>query len=72
MPPYERLLGDALDGDHSLFARQDGVEAAWRVVDPILDDAVPVRTYAKGSWGPPEADGLVRDLGGWIDPKAPA
>ncbi len=68
MPPYERLLGDALGGDHALFARQDGVEAAWRVVDPILDDAVPVRTYAKGSWGPPEAGGLVHDLGGWIDP----
>ena len=67
-PPYERLLGDALIGDASLFARQDAVEAAWRIVDPILDDTVAVHPYAKGSWGPSEADGLVRDIGGWIDP----
>lgn len=71
MPPYERLLGDALEGDQTLFARQDAVEAAWRAVDGILDDAVPVRTYDPGTWGPPEADGLARDLGGWIDPKPP-
>ncbi|HET8930368.1 MAG TPA: glucose-6-phosphate dehydrogenase [Acidimicrobiales bacterium] len=69
IPPYERLLDDALDGDQSLFARQDAVEAAWHIVDPILDDAVPVRSYPQGSWGPPEAGGLVRDLGGWIDPE---
>ncbi len=69
IPPYERLLGDALAGDQSLFARQDAVEAAWRVVDPILDDVVPVRRYGKGTWGPPEAAGLVRDLGGWIEPE---
>jgi glucose-6-phosphate 1-dehydrogenase len=67
-PPYERLLGDALEGDASLFARQDAVEAAWRIVDPILDDAVAVHRYDPGTWGPGEAAGLVRDLGGWIDP----
>lgn len=71
MPPYERLLGDAIDGDQTLFARQDEVEAAWRAIDPILDDAVPVRHYDKGTWGPAEADGLVRDLGGWLDPVPP-
>ena len=69
MPPYERLLGDAIQGDAQLFSRQDAVEAAWRVVDPILDDVVPVHTYEKGSWGPTQADELVRDLGGWINPQ---
>jgi glucose-6-phosphate 1-dehydrogenase len=68
VPPYERLLGDAMAGDAQLFARLDGVEAAWRVVDPILGDAVPVHPYEPGSWGPSEADGLVADLGGWHDP----
>jgi glucose-6-phosphate 1-dehydrogenase len=68
MEPYERLLGDAMDGDPQLFARIDGVEAAWRVVQDVLGDAVPVHPYAKGTWGPAEADGLVADLGGWRDP----
>ncbi|MEO9223862.1 MAG: glucose-6-phosphate dehydrogenase, partial [Acidimicrobiales bacterium] len=68
LPPYERLLRDAMDGDAQLFARIDAVEAAWRVVDPILDDAVPIHTYSVGSWGPAEADGLVSDLGGWYEP----
>lgn len=68
-PPYERLLGDALAGDASLFARQDAVEAAWRIVDPVLDDAVAAHHYAPGTWGPDEAAGLVRDIGGWIDPS---
>lgn len=72
MPPYERLLGDAMEGDQTLFARQDEVEASWRAIEEILDDAVPVRHYPTGTWGPPEADGLVRDLGGWLDPVAPA
>ena len=68
MPPYERLLGDAMEGDAALFARQDAVEAAWRIVDPILDDAVAVHPYDKGTWGPGEASGLVGDIGGWTDP----
>ncbi len=67
MPPYERLLGDAMEGDAALFARQDAVEAAWRIVDPILDDAVPVHPYEQGTWGPGEASGLVGDIGGWTD-----
>jgi hypothetical protein len=57
MRPYDRLIGAALDGNRLLFARQDTVEAAWRVVDPILGDAVPVHPYPQGSWGPKEADG---------------
>ena len=68
MPPYERLLGDAMEGDAALFARQDAVEAAWRIVDPILDDAVAVHPYDQGTWGPGEASGLVGDIGGWTDP----
>ncbi len=67
MPPYERLLGDAMEGDAALFARQDAVEAAWRIVDPILDDAVAVHPYDQGTWGPGEASGLVGDIGGWTD-----
>ncbi|HKA02852.1 MAG TPA: glucose-6-phosphate dehydrogenase [Acidimicrobiales bacterium] len=65
MPPYERLLGDALEGQATLFARQDEVEEAWRVVDPILDDATPVHTYPPGTFGPAAADELVADVGGW-------
>jgi len=51
-----------------LFARQDSVEAAWRVVDPILGDAVPVISYAQGTWGPAEADKLANSIGGWHNP----
>jgi glucose-6-phosphate 1-dehydrogenase len=68
MRPYDRLIGAALGGDRWLFARQDTVEAAWRVVDPVLGDAVPVHTYAKGSWGPKEADRLLPDGDTWHDP----
>jgi glucose-6-phosphate 1-dehydrogenase len=60
MSPYERLLGDALRGDQRLFAREDAVEAAWRVVDPILaPGSTPVYSYEPGTWGPPEADALA-------------
>jgi glucose-6-phosphate 1-dehydrogenase len=64
--PYERLLDDALEGDPSLFAREDTVEAAWRIVDPVLDGAVPIRDYRPGSWGPRQAAHLAP--GGWHDP----
>ncbi len=64
--PYERLLGDALEGDPSLFARQDTVEAAWRIVEPVLDGAVPVRRYRPGTWGPRQAAQLAP--GGWHNP----
>lgn len=68
MRPYDRLIGNALDGHRVLFARQDTVEAAWRVVDPVLGDAVPVHPYARGSWGPKEADALLPDGDTWHDP----
>jgi glucose-6-phosphate 1-dehydrogenase len=68
MAPYERLLGDALDGDPSLFASQSEVEAQWAIVDPILDQATPLHVYEQGTWGPAEADALVTDLGGWRPP----
>jgi glucose-6-phosphate 1-dehydrogenase len=66
--PYDRLIGAALAGDRGLFARQDTVEAAWQVVDPVLDDALPVHPYAKGSWGPKEADALLPDAETWYRP----
>ena len=69
MMPYERLLGDAMRGDPSLFARQDAVEAAWRVVDPILGDVTPVHEYAPNTWGPPEADSLFSHEGRWHNPQ---
>jgi glucose-6-phosphate 1-dehydrogenase len=68
MEPYERLLGDAITGDPSLFAREDSVEAAWSVVDPILGLETPLAEYDPGSWGPPEAARLAADIGGWHDP----
>jgi glucose-6-phosphate 1-dehydrogenase len=69
MEAYERLLGDAMKGDATLFARQDGVEAAWRIVDPILTMDTPVHVYEPGSWGPPEAEPLAAPVGGWHEPK---
>ena len=68
MRPYDRLIGAALDGDRWLFARQDTVEAAWRVVDPVLGDVTPVHPYARGSWGPKEADRLLRGGDTWHNP----
>jgi glucose-6-phosphate 1-dehydrogenase len=67
-PPYERLLGDALRGDSTLFPREDSVEAAWRVVNPVLGDVTPVHEYEPGTWGPREADGIADDIGGWHAP----
>ncbi|HEX4807037.1 MAG TPA: glucose-6-phosphate dehydrogenase [Conexibacter sp.] len=69
MPPYERLLGDAMRGDPTLFAREDGVEAAWEVVEPILGDVVPVHPYEPGTWGPAEADRLIDGGGSWHAPS---
>jgi glucose-6-phosphate 1-dehydrogenase len=66
--PYERLLGDALAGDGMLFTREDGVEAAWAVVDPVLHEHGPVHRYEAGGWGPAEAEALVDDHGGWRNP----
>ena len=69
MSPYERLLGDAMRGDQALFAREDSIEAAWRVVDPVLDGVTPVHEYAPHTWGPAEADRLIAADGGWHTPK---
>jgi len=69
MRPYDRLIGAALSGERWLFARQDTVEAAWRIIDPILGDAVPLHPYARGSWGPKEADSLLPNGVPWHDPS---
>jgi glucose-6-phosphate 1-dehydrogenase len=66
---YERLLGDAVSGDATLFARQDVVEAAWAIVDALLADPGRMFEYEPGSWGPPQADGLVAEVGGWNTPQ---
>jgi glucose-6-phosphate 1-dehydrogenase len=69
MEAYERLLGDAMAGDPTLFARQDVVEAAWAIVDPVLGVTSPLHEYEPGTWGPTEADRLVADVGGWNTPR---
>jgi glucose-6-phosphate 1-dehydrogenase len=68
MRPYDRLIGAAIDGHRGFFASQETVEAAWRVVDPVLGDVVPVHPYPKGSWGPKEADSLLPNGDTWHDP----
>jgi glucose-6-phosphate 1-dehydrogenase len=72
MPPYERLLGDAMRGDPTFFAREDGVQAAWKVIDPILGDATPVHPYERGTWGPAEADALIDGADSWHAPTGTA
>jgi hypothetical protein len=66
--PYERLLTDAMHGDKLLFVREYVVEAAWSVVDPILNNVVPLHKYKPSSWGPQAADRLAVDVGGWHKP----
>ncbi len=68
MEPYERLLGEAMAGDATLFARQDEVEAAWAIVQPILEAETPVHEYDPGTWGPGQADVLTQEVGGWHVP----
>jgi len=70
MEAYERVLGDAIVGDASHFARQDYVEEAWRIVDPLLKSVTPVYEYDKGCWGPAEVQQTVVPPGGWHDPSA--
>jgi glucose-6-phosphate 1-dehydrogenase len=65
MEAYERLLSDAMAGDATLFAREDVVEAAWAIVEPVLRPAGSPIAYEPGTWGPPQADALVADVGGW-------
>jgi glucose-6-phosphate 1-dehydrogenase len=69
MDAYERVLGDAMEGDATLFAREDYVEEAWRIVDPVLKAGTPVYEYEPGSWGPKETDARVAPPGGWQVPK---
>jgi glucose-6-phosphate 1-dehydrogenase len=68
MEAYERVLGDAMAGDAMLFAREDYVEEAWRIVDPVLKADTPIYEYEKGAWGPSEADQRVMPPGGWHNP----
>lgn len=72
LAPYERLLAGAMAGDASLFAREDAVEAAWRIVDGVLDDATPLHAYQPGTWGPAQAAALMDHHGGWYDPEPDA
>ncbi|MGA2728632.1 MAG: glucose-6-phosphate dehydrogenase [Terracidiphilus sp.] len=67
--PYERLLGDAMQGDGSLFTREDAVEAAWAVVDRVLKHHPRVRPYKRGTWGPKQADALIAANGKWHNPS---
>ena len=73
LSPYERLLTDAMNGDKMLFVREDSVESAWSIVEPILGgsasgEPVPVQEYEPGTWGPADAARLAADIGGWHDP----
>jgi glucose-6-phosphate 1-dehydrogenase len=68
-PPYQRLLGDAMHGIEELFTSQEIIDAQWRIVDPVLDDATPLYSYSCGSWGPEEAAQLVGADGPWRNPK---
>jgi glucose-6-phosphate 1-dehydrogenase len=68
MDAYERVLGDAIAGDATLFAREDSVEEAWRIVDPLLNDPPRLIEYEPNSWGPQEVDRIVSPAGGWQNP----
>jgi glucose-6-phosphate 1-dehydrogenase len=68
MLPYARLLGDAMRGDLTLFNRQDAVEAAWRIIQPVLDNLPPLFEYQPHTWGPSKADAIAANVGGWHNP----
>ncbi len=70
MLAYEELLEDAMCGNQLHFSRQDYVEEAWRIVDPILGNATPIHPYKPGTWGPAEGDALAAADGGWFTPKS--
>jgi glucose-6-phosphate 1-dehydrogenase len=72
MTPYERLLGDAIQGDPTLFVREDSVEAEWTIVDPVLANPTPVHEYEPNTWGPAEADQIIAGDGGWHNPQPAA
>jgi glucose-6-phosphate 1-dehydrogenase len=67
MDAYERVLGAAMEGDATLFAREDYVEEAWRIVDPVLTKGTPIREYETNTWGPAEADRMA-PVGDWCNP----
>ena len=71
LPPYQRLLGDAMRGNDNLFGREDVVDAQWRIVQPILTNAPPPQEYEPGTWGPAAADALIGADGPWRNPKPP-
>jgi glucose-6-phosphate 1-dehydrogenase len=68
MDAYERVLRDAMTGDASVFARQDYVEEAWRIVDPVLKSSTPVYEYEPGTWGPPQVEEKLSPADGWHNP----
>ena len=72
MDAYERVLGDAMAGDATLFAREDYVEEAWRIVDPVLKAGSPVYAYEPNTWGPAEVEQNVSPPGGWQNPAVTA
>lgn len=72
MAPYERLLGDAMQGDNTLFASERTVEAQWRIIEPILGNETPLHYYDPGTWGPAEAEQVIAPDGSWYNPKPTA
>ena len=72
MDAYERVLGDAMHGDPTLFAREDYVEEAWRIVEPILGNVTPIVEYEPNTWGPISADSRIMPEGGWHNPNVNA
>ena len=69
IPPYQRLLGDAMRGNDELFGREDSIDAQWRIVQPILANPPAPLEYEPGSWGPAAADALIGADGPWRNPK---
>jgi glucose-6-phosphate 1-dehydrogenase len=68
MTPYERLLGDAMRGDQSLFASEQSIEAQWRIVQPVLGNSTPLYEYDQNTWGPAEASRIIEKEEGWLNP----
>jgi glucose-6-phosphate 1-dehydrogenase len=69
VPPYQRLLGDAVEGNSELFTREDIVDAEWRIVNDIIANVTPLYSYAPGTWGPSEAEELIGEYGPWLNPQ---
>jgi glucose-6-phosphate 1-dehydrogenase len=71
IPPYQRLLGDAMRGNNELFGRADTIDAQWRIVEAIIKNPPPVQEYDRGTWGPDTAKALIGADGPWRDPATP-